>query len=36
MPFGYEMARPVLVTRNAAGGVQGMTDPFAKGFAIAV
>lgn len=35
-PFGYEMARPVLVTRDAAGSVQGVTDPFAKGFAIAV
>jgi gamma-glutamyltranspeptidase/glutathione hydrolase len=35
-PFSYEMARPVLVTRDASGGLQAVTDPFAKGFAVAL
>lgn len=35
-PFGYEMARPVLVTRDAGGNIEATTDPFAKGFAVAL
>lgn len=35
MPFDYEMARPVVVTRAQDGSLQAITDQFAKGFALA-
>ncbi|MDQ8730863.1 gamma-glutamyltransferase [Bradyrhizobium sp. LHD-71] len=35
IPFNYELARPVVVTRTEDGRLQAATDQFAKGFALA-
>lgn len=35
-PFGYELARPMIAARNAAGGLDAAADPFSTGFAAAV
>jgi gamma-glutamyltranspeptidase/glutathione hydrolase len=35
-PHGYEMARPILAMRAAAGGVEAAADPFSTGFAAAL
>jgi gamma-glutamyltranspeptidase/glutathione hydrolase len=35
MPFDYEMARPVLVTRDQDGTLHAATDPFTKGYSLA-
>ncbi|MBX6425812.1 MAG: gamma-glutamyltransferase [Variibacter sp.] len=35
-PFNYELARPVLVTRDSAGRLEAVTDPYTKGYAIAL
>jgi gamma-glutamyltranspeptidase/glutathione hydrolase len=35
MPFDYEMARPVVVTRDGDGTLNGATDPFTKGYSLA-
>jgi gamma-glutamyltranspeptidase/glutathione hydrolase len=35
MPFDYEMARPVIVSRARDGIVTGATDPFTKGYSLA-
>jgi gamma-glutamyltranspeptidase/glutathione hydrolase len=36
MPFDYEMARPVIVTRDPDGTLHGATDPFTKGYSLAI
>lgn len=36
MPFDYEMARPVIVTRSADGRLSGATDPATKGYSLAL
>jgi hypothetical protein len=36
MPFGYELARPVLATRDADGSLSGVTDPGVRGSSIAL
>lgn len=36
MPFDYEMARPVVVARGPDGKLNGATDPFTKGYSLAI